>query len=339
MRLFSMESLGFFDPPEQSWTTPPSVVSEPGPTETTSQITELFEIPVGKHTRRPEPTGELVKDMWDSTELHAPSLLDWAPETISSRKLGRRNFRWPVVLTVVAGTLAVAWFGYWMYTRPDSSAAAAMAQVEAEAARLVETFDEAAPLIDDLDSERLADPTLNSTVFFDMGEAARAMFSASAGLPASDSADRSAAADAAGLALDASGQLMDATAYRTALEPSLTLPLLETDPALTDLTTATAAFTEWRAGFEEVHEALPTGLTGHASAAVDELSATLDGVQASYLDALRLGDRAGAVAALGGLREDLMGVRTALVADMSEITATVTALVEQARGELSRLLG
>jgi hypothetical protein len=281
----------------------------------------------------------LVKDIWDSTELHAPSLLDWAPETIDSGKLGRRNFRWPVVLSVVVGVLAVAWFGYWIYTRPDSSAAAAMAQVEAEAGRLVEAFDEAGPLINDLDSERLADPTLNSTVFFDIGEAARAMFTASAELPASDSADRSAAADAAGLALDVSGQLMDATAYRTALEPSLTLPLLETDPELTDLTTATAAFTEWRAGFEAIREALPTEVTGQASTAVDELSASLDDVQTSYLDALRIGDRAAAVAALGGLRADLTTVRTALIADMTDVAETVSALIDRARSELSRLLG
>jgi hypothetical protein len=132
---------------------------------------------------------------------------------------------------------------------------------------------------------------------------------------------------------------MDATAYRTALEPALTLPILETDPALTDLTTATAAFTEWRAGFEAVLEALPAGISGQSSLALDEIAAELEAVQTAYLDALRTGDRAAAVEAIGGLKADLAGVRQGLLTDMTGISDSVSAVIEQARERLALLLG
>jgi len=340
MRISSMESLGFIDPPSGSWSVPWAGPSPDHAASTeTTQTTELFDIPIGRHTRRVEPTGELVKDIWDSTELHAPSLIDWEPQTFSTAKLGRRNFRWPVLTFVLIGSLAAAGLGYWLFTRDSSATAAAKTVIAGEASRLADAFDVATPLIANLDAERLPDENRDSTVFFEIGEAARSMFAASAELPESDSEDRGAAADAAGLALDASRQLMDATAYRTALEPALTLPLLETDPALTDLTTATAAFTEWRSGFEAIHEALPAGVTGQASAALDGVSGSLGSVQNAYLDALRTEDRAAAVEALGGLRADLTSVRTALITDMGEIGDSVSDLIDQARAELASLLG
>jgi hypothetical protein len=340
IRLFSMESLGFIDPPSQSWTTPPTaLVTDEESEHETNQTTELFEIPLGKHTRRAEPTGELVTDIWGSTELHAPSLVDWAPQTISTQKLGQRNFRWPVALSLVIGGLAIAALGFWLFTRPDSAAAAAMAVVEDEARNLSQAFELSDTLIADLDAERLPEAGQDSTVYFDIAEAARSMFAASADLPQSDSEDRAAAADAASLAMDASRQLMDATAYRTALEPALTLPILETDPALTDLTTATAAFTEWRAGFEAVLEALPAGISGQSSLALDEIATGLEAVQTAYLDALRTGDRAAAVEAIGGLKADLVGVRQGLLTDMTGISDSVSAVIEQARERLALLLG
>ena len=339
MRLTSMESLGFIDTPLVRWTTPPiAPLADPDLTPETTQTTELVPIPVGRHSRHAEPTGELVKDMWDSTELHAPSLIDWAPQAFSAMKLGRRDFRWPVVLMVLAGLVAAAGFGYWFFAKPGTAAGSVRAQLQTQASTLAGTFDEASPLIADLDADRLPQANLDSTVFFDMGEAARTMFASSAGLPASDSVDRSAAADAAGLALDASRQLMDATAYRTALEPALNLPLLETDPGLTDLVTATAAFSEWRSGFEAVRSALPTGVTGQASPALDALSARLETTQSAYLDALRTQDRAAAVEVIGTLRAELQQVRHALLLDMEDISVSVSSVIEQAETRLAELL-
>jgi hypothetical protein len=335
-----MESLGFIDPPDQSWTVSPSLPAPAtSPPSATTQTTELYEIPTGKHTKRVEPTGELIKDIWDSTELHAPSLLDWAPESFSATKLGRRSWRWPVVISVMVVVLSVAAFGYWLYGRADSQTSIALSVVTEQALHLDEMFDRSEPLIRDLDAERLPEANQDSTVFFDIGEAARAMFAASADLPESDTSDRTAAAEAASLAIDASRRLMDATAYRTALEPALTLPLFETDPALTDLTTATAAFTEWRSGFENILDALPSEMTGLTSAALGDVSGKLETVQSAYLDAMRLGDRAVAVEAIGGLKADLLQVRAAMIADLGDLATAVDGLIEQARSRLAPLLG
>jgi hypothetical protein len=333
-----MESLGFIDSPAATWTTTPSPTPDSGPAPETTQTSGLVPIAVGKHSRHVEPTGELVKDIWDSTELHAPSLLDWAPNAFSTKTLGRRDFRWPVVLLVMVGALAVAGFGFWLYQQSGSSASSAITEVQTEASALDQALHQAAPLIDGLDEERLPRANQDSTVFFAMDAAARAMFAASADLPTASADDRAAAADAAALALDASRQLMDATAYRTALEPALTLPLLETDPALTDLTVATAAFAEWRSSFEAMHEALPAAGAGQAADALDRVSGDLEATQHAYLDALRTNDSHAAVEALGALRAELQSIRQALLVDMGEISNSVSGIIEQAEAKLERLL-
>ncbi|MGH8915982.1 MAG: hypothetical protein ACRDZM_15890, partial [Acidimicrobiia bacterium] len=206
MRLSSMESLGFIDPPPASWTTSPKAYLPVDTSEVLVQTTELVEVPVGRHTRHVEPTGELVRDMWDSTELHAPSLVDWVPHQFSSKKLGTR-FRWSVLVSVMIVAVALALGAFWLFARSDATVAAALAGLEAEATTLAVTFDQATPLIAELDDERLPEAVSRTSAFFDIGEAARAVFAASADLPASDSAHRTAAADVAGLAIDASRQL------------------------------------------------------------------------------------------------------------------------------------
>lgn len=336
VRFSWMESLGFIDSPTATWTTSPVAPSETSFDST--QTTELVALPVGRHTKRIEPTGELVRDMWDSTELHAPSLVDWAPQAFSSKTLGRREFRWPTLILAVVAVITLTGLGFWLYQRAGGTTAVAVAEVRSEADALAQAFRVATPLIDGLAAERLPQGNLDSTAFFEIDRAARAVFEASADLPPSAAADRSAAADAAGTALDASRQLMDATAYRTALEPALTLPLFETDPALADLTVATAAFTEWRASFENVYEGLPA-ISGQASAALEEVSNGLETAQTAYLDALRTGDSHAAVETIGVLKAQLQAVRNALLADMGEISTAVSGLLEDAKDRLDQLLG
>ncbi len=333
-----METLGFFDPPPASWTsTPATPVTDPTSDDST-QTTELFEIPVGRHTKHVEPTGDLIKDIWATTELHAPSLVDWQPQNVSSAKLGRRNFRWPVVLGVTFAILAVAALGYWFYQRPDSVAAAARGDVNDRALALAEALDATEPVTDGLDDERLPEAAIESSASFDMSEAAREMFAASGELPSSDTEGRAAATDGAALAIDASRQLGDAIAYRTALEPLLTLPLLETNPALTDLTVATAAFTEWRAGFEATHAGLPDVIMGQTSAILDEIVQGLDATQTAYLDAMREGDRAGAVETIGELKAALSNARAALVDDMGELASSLETTIDEIRARIEPLI-
>jgi len=340
MRLAGMETLGFFDSPVRSWTNTP--VADGNESELPGddyEPTGLINLPVGKHSRHAEPTGELVRDIWESTELNAPSLLDWAPQGFADKHLERRRFRWPMLLLLIVLTAAVAGAALWLYSEPEKAASVALGQVHAEAEALSTVIADVLPLVDDLAADRLPEANQNATVFFEMGERARAMFAVSADLPAADSVDRGAAAEAAGLAIDASRQLMDATAYRTAVEPALALPVLETDPGLTDLATATEVFTEWRAGFDSIRSGLPEGVATKASAALDEVSAGLEATQTDYLDAVRIGNRTAAVEVLGRLRADLLAARTAMLADMAALSDSMTDLMGAARAELDRLLG
>ena len=335
-----MESLGFLDAPSRAWSTPP--VTSPGKSASGtngSQETTLVTVPVGRHSGHSGPTGDLVTDLWETTELDAPSLLDWTPQNFGTKHLGRRRFRWPMVASLGAMLVVGAGFAYWLYREPSSSATAAMGQVQTEAEALSTAIDEVAPLVNGIHLERLPEANQDASVFFQMGESARAMFAASAGLPADDSANRSTAAEAAGLAIDASRQLMDATAYRTALEPALTLPLLETNPDLTDITTATDAFTEWRTGFESVRAALPSGIADQATAALATISSGLETTQTEDLDAIRTDNRTAAVEVIGTLRADLLGVRQAMLTDIAAVSESVDALIDQAEADLTRLLG
>jgi hypothetical protein len=331
-----MESLGFMDAPPRSWSTPPP--ESFGSSQDTAQISALVRVPTGRHSRSSQPTGELVTDMWETTELHAPSLEDWTPQSFGTKHLGHRRFRWPMMLLLVTVTVSVAAAGYWLYRQPEDEAAEALGQVRSEAQALTLALDEVAPLVDDIDLDRLPDANQDASVYLEMGERARSMFAASASLPAGDSSGRSTAAEAAGMAIDASKQLMDITTYRTALEPALTLPVLETDPELIDLTAATDAFTAWRAGFEGVRAALPDDVAPEASAALNRLSADLDQAQAAYLDAMRTDNRGAAVEALGTLRAELQEVRHAMITDLETVSTSVSALIEQAREDLSGLL-
>jgi hypothetical protein len=340
-----MESLGFMDAPERSWTATPVTNGDRHPAHNGhgpnghSQVTALVEVPTGRHSRNGQPTGELVTDMWATTELDAPSLVDWVPQAFGSKHLGRRRFRWPVVLLMGVVLLAGAGGAYWLYREPADSAATALSQVRSEAEALAEAIDEVSPLVDDLALDRLPEANQDSSVYLGMGERARSMFAASADLPSEDSTDRSVAAQAAGLAIDASRRLMDATAYRTALEPALTLPLFETAPDLTDLVTATDAFTEWRTGFESVRAALPGGVADQASVALEQISAGLEHRQTAYLDALRTDNRAAAVEVLGGLRSDLLGVRQTMLTEIALVSEAVSGLIDEAQSDLDRLLG
>ena len=335
-----MESLGFLDAPARVWSTPPAISRHESANGTNgSQVTSLVTVPVGRHSQHSAPTGDLVTDLWETTELDAPSLLDWTPQSFASKHLGRRRFRWPMVASLGALLLVAAGLSYLLYREPTSSAAAALGQVQIEAAALATAIDEVAPLVNGLHLERLPEANHDASVFFQMGETARAMFAASADLPADDSANRSTAAEAAGLAIDASRQLMDATAYRTALEPALTLPLLETNPDLTDITTATDAFTEWRAGFESVRAALPSGIADQATAALETISSGLETTQTAYLDAIRTDNRTAAVEVVGTLRADLLSVRQAMLTDIAAVSESVDGHIEQARADLTRLLG
>src|SRR3970040_1049653 len=105
MRLSSMESLGFFDSPTVIWTNTPPGAYPIGPGPDSTQTTALAPIATGKHTSRVEPASEMVRALCDSTDLSAPTLVDWSPQDCSSKTLVRRDFRWPVLLSGLVAIL------------------------------------------------------------------------------------------------------------------------------------------------------------------------------------------------------------------------------------------
>ncbi|MGA7096667.1 MAG: hypothetical protein WB245_03780 [Acidimicrobiia bacterium] len=327
-RLAFMETLGFFDSP--------SITSTGGATDphrqSTQQVTQL--VATGRHVKK---TGAVVEDMWNTTQLDAPSLLDWEPQAAMSTKLGNRNFRWPIVLLVLALAAAMVGLGYWLYRRPEAEAATALEQVRAESHALSDSLTEVAPLVGGLAADHLAEANRDSSVFLAVGDSARALFTVSADLKQSQA--KSAASESATLALDASKKLMDATAFRTALEQSLTPPSLETDPQMIDLTTAALTFSEWRSGLETVREALPENIASNTRQTLATFDNGLDALQNAYVDAMREGDQTSATDAVSRLTTGLSEIRAALLEDMSAISTEVADLIERSQQALADLVG
>lgn len=318
-RLASMESLGFFDSPYDS--SVKQVV-----TSTTRLVT----------TMPAETTGNHVTDLWESTELHAPSLADWVPQRAAKHLKLRRNFRWSMLLGLFLLLAGVSGIAYWIYQRPAEVAADATAAVVADAGALNEALSGVSAVAEGLNGTIPAGyvDTLNRS-----DEAARALFARSADLPETEIATRSAAADAAGLAAEASRSLGDAAAFRTALEPVLIVPAFETDPDLIDLTTATAEFGTWWAQMDRVGAALPQGVSAETITSFDSIRNEFETVQGAYIDALRLGDGATAAEILTHLQAELDGVRAELTAAMDSIASTATDQLTKAEAVLADLLG
>ncbi len=327
-RLAFMETLGFFDSPAVTST---RVATDPHP-HSTQQVTHL--VATGRHVRK---TGAVVEDMWNTTQLDAPSLLDWEPQGAMSTKLGSRNFRWPMVLLILALAAAMVGLGYWLYRRPEAEAAAALEQVRAESGALSDSLTTIVPLVDGLSVEHLPEANQNSSVFLAVGDNARSLFTVSAALKQSQV--KSEASEAATLALDASKKLMDATAFRTALEQSLAPPSLETDPQMIDLTTAALTFSEWRSGLESVREALPENIASNTRQTLATFDNGLDALQGAYVDAMREGDQTAAAKAVSELSSGLLGVRSALFEDMTAISTEAADLIERSQQALTDLVG
>ena len=170
-------------------------------------------------------------------------------------------------------------------------------------------------------------------------DAARDLFASSADLTEDGSQDRAIASDAAGLALDISHMTGNALAYRTALEPALTLPTLETDPGLTDLVTAAEEFGAWWAHLDEIVTALPQGVAPDATDRSTFLLGELMNWQASYVDAIRVEDEVAAAAVLADLQAELDGIRVEVMAASQALTAELYANLGAATQSLDSLVG
>jgi hypothetical protein len=316
-----MESLGFSD----------------APIETTVTYVETPQLAASVLTTRPSAhSGDMVQDLWDSTDLDAPSMLDWKPAS-PDRKHLRRRFRWSRVFLVLTVATALVGTGYWLYQRSDAAAAASAAAVADQATELSAALEDVSTI-----GEQLAAPevaiNLTATDLFDVDNAARGLFDASGALPGSETAARSIATDAASLSFDVSRQLRDGLAYRGAIEPILLAPALETDPGFTDLATAALDFSEWRAHFDSVRSALPEGVADEVTLSLDEFSSSLETLQGVYLDAIRSKDPQAAEAAIQTLESDLGAIRELMMTTMTDLAGEVDSQVDAARDLIGRLL-
>jgi len=321
-RFPSMESLGFSD----------------APTETTVTYVATRKLAASVLTTQPKaPTGDLVQDLWDSTDLDAPSMLDWKPAA-PDRKHLRRRFRWSRVFLALVIVAAFGGVAYWLYQRPGAVAEASEAAIVDQATALSAALDGVSAVGGQLSAPENA-INLTATELFAVDAAARGLFDASGDLPGSETATRSLATGAASLSFDVSRQLRDGLAYRGALEPILIAPALEMDPALTDLATAALEFSEWRTHFDGISSALPDGVAATVTKALEEFSSSLETRQGTYLDAIRTNDAGAAEAAVRALEADLGSIRELMMTTMTDLAGEVDSELDQARDLIGRLIG
>ncbi len=306
LRLASMEILGFLDDP---WNTATWTSAQP-----------QFVAPVASAN--------------GATPAVDP-ITNWVPTEMGSR-LYRGRIRWGVLtaLIILASTLGL--FAYWLYQRPAAMVAEAVSSVEEVAGQLQSELQTIAAATATLEAP---DPRTPLPEMLALDAAARALFEASASLPASETTSRAAAVNAAGDALDVTSVMGDAFAYRAAVIPVLVAPDLETDPALIALDEAAQAFAVWQTQFDAVRAALPAGGLSSVTSQLDAVSSDLDSIRVKYLDSLREDDRWGAIVALRRLDERLSEAEGALFQALGAIRVRVDERITSALGAVEALLG
>ncbi len=324
MRTSAMESLGFIETPSVSWASPPVDVRPPtAPSRLVSTATR---------------TNLTVEEMWDTTELHADSMVDWKPDDVDNRRLNKR-VRWPMTMFLIFLFGAVAAAGYWVWQAPATGAQAALAVVREDAASLESMLEPLQSATDTLVAGQELDAGAVTAAASAVDGAGRQLFTSSGDLPASELANRSAATGAATQALDASRVLTGATAYLAAITPVMTAPTLTVDPQLIDLATAATEFGEWRSHFDMVRGALPEGTMSRVTQELALLSGSLDPIQTAYLDALRLDDAVAAQTAVQSLQTMLATAWDVLVAETESLRDSLNARIASTRDSLDLLPG
>lgn len=327
MTLSSMESLGFID-------TPALVSSTPRRPQPPPPVAETRLVRRGRHLA---PTGDPVRDLWDTTVLDSPSLERWTPASEGVTRLTGRDFRWTLLALTGAVLLIALGLGYWLYDSSAGTEDGIGLELRGQASALDQGLDElrrvAMALPQAADPSEPAYEALSS-----VDQAARALFDELSELPPGHPA-RSDAAASVELALEAVRSIRETSVFSTALGPVLIAPDFETDPTLIDITTATEDVLGWRAGLEAVVDSLPSGTDGAAITWLQSMDQGLNRFQQDYLDALADRDAAAAMSAVAALEGFLEDTRSRLVLEVSQRTGEVVALIERASALLSPLLG
>ncbi len=307
-RFSSMESLGFIEDPatvSNTWGTASPPISAPPPPTTMKR---------GAHERT-------VADIepYDTTEF-----------------LVRGNVRWGLIaaVTLLLGALTAG--AIWLWQRPAVSADAALASVESAAEALEPELVALSEMTPDLFSQQL-DSTAVTAQTQVVNELARDLFNSAGALPPSETDLRTAAADAATSALDASRLISDAIAHRSTVVQILVPPALETDPELVALDDAVRAFGAWQQNFNEVRSALPDNVISEVSRDLVLIAGTLESIQGRYIDALRDDDSAAAMGALADLTDRLEATENILWASLADIQSKASQLIQESLSGVAKL--
>jgi hypothetical protein len=275
-----------------------------------------------------------VEEMWDTTELQAESMMDWAPISVDTKRLNKR-VRFKVLLGWIVALAAVGAAGYWLYQVPGATADLAVVEVEADVAALDAALSPmlavTAALTPEFDQITLDLGSATSAV----DQTSRDLFAAAADLPDSELALRSNVTQAATDALDASKTLNTAAAYLGAVIPILTGPTLETDPELVELADAAAQFAAWQAHFDTVRNVLPGTVLLPVTEELAEVSTDLAAIQTAYLDGLREGNRPAALQAVRDLEGRLNDAWSLLVSQTESVKSSITASAQSAQESLN----
>lgn len=320
-----MEILGFYDRPYQV-----AVDRPPPPRRVPALVTTRHHPSPGRNS------SQHVADLWETTELDDSALEWWKPQVIARRKLGGRRVR---TSTLLIGLTVAATLGFLLFTavqRPGRAAQESSEAISSDARSLLAALPAIEEVAGGIGNAEPPDLTSSTARVLDAEAAARELFG-DAGRASGPG--REAAVSAAGSVLEATGRMNRLLAYRLAVERALVAPTLASDPAQTDLPSATEAVASWRAEIEiSISELAPEVLPDHR----DRLEAWLESLdiwQAGYLDALRQEDPRATRAAVEDLDSQIGDLHTGLLDDLAGAGGELRAELADARREAERLLG
>lgn len=324
-RYSMMESLGFTETPIVTHTTPRAVTS--------------MDIPRAPRHLAPAPSTRYgtVEEIWNTTELDAASMADWAPIDIEKRL--DKKVRLPLVAIWILIFGLVGAGGVWLWQNSERSSENALAGVQQAGAALGEALDPLATATASIDpaSGPLPETILPAVAAVDA--TSRSLFTAAAELSATQAGSRSVATDAATLALGATGAISNLSAYIGAVTPILTAPTLITEPELIDLQTAVAEFGSWRNTFGIVLSNLPEGVMPELTSELNAIRNDLESMQGAYVDGLREDDRVAALEAVRALEGRLATAWETLLGEVERARVSISGQIESAREAVLSLTG
>ncbi|MGF1617842.1 MAG: hypothetical protein ACFCU2_08575 [Acidimicrobiia bacterium] len=324
VRYSMMESLGFTETPTVTYSTP--IVANPG-----------SPLPARHLAAAPSTRHGTVEEIWNTTELDAASMADWAPIDVEKRL--NKRVRLPLVAIWVLIIGVIGGGGVWLWQNSHRTAESAIAEVQQAGAALGEALDPLAAAIASIDPAGGPVPETILPAVADADATSRALFTAAADLSGTQAGSRSVATDAATLTLDATRTLSNLSAYIGAVTPILTAPTLITEPELIDLQTAVAEFGSWRSTFGMVLSNLPEGVLPELTSELHAIRNDLEAMQGAYVDGLREDDRVAALDAVRVVEGRLATAWGILLVEVEAAKATITGQLDSAREAVLSLTG